>query len=543
MSDDDVKGVALDPEALKAAKKYLSDRDWRIRNLYYIVDYKDRFVKFKPNRVQEHFDANKHTKNIIGKSRQHGFTTWETIDCLDQALFNDNQNIMIITKNKDDASEIFQTKIKRAWEAMNPFVKKIVKIGANTTSMMEFITGDGTKSRFSVGATGIGMTLSRAHISELSYLDVHAPRDADNVIRGVMAAAKFGRIDIESTGRSNVGHFYDYFMNAKDETPNNNSEFKRFFYNWQWDDVKLNSISDEYVKSINNGEGDQWERFKEYKEKHSLTDREIACYYSFWIDYNKNWDLLHSEYPTTIDEMFSSGTDRLFSGDMLDQQIIVEPEIIGRWRYFHEYDDTHKYSIGVDVAEGIGKDSSTIVIIDVTDNKVVAAYASEKIPPTMLAYEILNGAKKYGEPLVAVERNNHGHTTLSKLREIYDVKKIYKEVRKEKQRTQRTFKFGWYTGGHNKPKMFFDLSDMVNTGEISMSDSRIILEARMYSTDNVNQNRPKETDTAHFDLLTAMAIAWQVRVDAMALKSTAKVEESKLTEEIRRLQSRQFMPR
>ena len=92
MSNEPV-GVALDPQALQAAKKYLGDRNWRIHNLYYIVDYKGRFVKFKPNRVQLHFDANKHNKNIIGKSRQHGFTTWETIDQTDQ-LFTSRQLLL-----------------------------------------------------------------------------------------------------------------------------------------------------------------------------------------------------------------------------------------------------------------------------------------------------------------------------------------------------------------------------------------------------------------------------------------------------------------
>ena len=541
MTDEPV-GVALDPVAMQAAQKYLGDRNWRIRNLYYIVDYKGRFVKFVPNRVQVHFDANKHTKNIIGKSRQHGFTTWETIDCLDQSLFGQNENIMIITKSQDDAREIFQVKIKRAWEVMNPFVKKSVKIGASTTGMMEFITGNGLRSRFSVGTTGIGMTLTRAHISELSYLDVHAPRDAENVIRGVMAAAKFGRIDIESTGRSDYGHFYNYFMNASDETPDNSSQFKRFFYNWQWDDVKLGAVTKEYIKSINAGDGDQWDRFEEYKKLHKLSDREIAAYYSFWIEYNKDWDLLHSEYPTTIEEMFSSGTDRLFSGEALDSQIVISPTKDGRWKFFHTYDFTHKYCIGVDVAEGIGKDSSAISIIDVTDNRIVATYTSDRIAPDMLAYEILKGAKKYGEPLVSVERNNHGHTTLYKLREIYDIKRIYKEVVKDKTRAHRTFKFGWHTNSATKPKMFYELSAVVNSNDISLSDSNLVMEARMYTKDKVRTSKPSDAETAHFDLLTATTIAWQTRLDAMAIKGIDITErDGTLTAELKRLQAEQFM--
>lgn len=537
---DDVKGVALDPRAMVAAQKYLGDRDWRINNLYYIVDYKGRFVKFKPNRVQLHFDKNKHTKNIIGKSRQHGFTTWETIDCLDQSIFGANENIMIITKTVVDAAEIFQIKIKRAWEAMNPFVKKAVRIGASTAGMMEFVNGESTKSRISVGTSGIGMTLSRVHISELSYLDVHEQDKSDNIIRGVMAAAKFGRIDIESTGRADYGHFFNYFMNAKDETPSNPTEFKRFFYNWQWDDAKLNNTTEEFIKEVNSGQGDQWDKFEEYKELHKLSDREIATYYGFWLEYNKDWDLLHSEYPTTIDEMFSSGEDRLFSGEALDNQVIIAPKKVGKWLTFHEFIDGHKYCIGVDVAEGIGKDSSAIVILDVTDNRVVSTYESDRIAPDTLAHEIVRGAERYGRPMVSVERNNHGHTTLSKLRELYDHKRIYKQLRKEKVRTTRTFKFGWDTNSATKPKMFYDLSTVVNSNEVALSDAGLILEARMYTKDGVRTIRPKDGQTAHFDKLTALTIAWQTRVEALAIENKKVYVDTGLTAELKRLQHEQF---
>ena len=118
--------VQVDFDEMAAAKELLSDRQWRLDNLYRIETAKGKFVKFKQNRVQKHFDANKHTRNVIGKSRQHGFTTWETIDCLDQALFMGNQNIMIIAHVKDDATEIFSQKVLRAWESMPPQIKQLI---------------------------------------------------------------------------------------------------------------------------------------------------------------------------------------------------------------------------------------------------------------------------------------------------------------------------------------------------------------------------------------------------------------------------------
>ena len=56
-------------------KQKISDRDWRISNLYYITDKKGNRVKFKPNWAQRVFIKTCHNLNIILKVRQLGFTT------------------------------------------------------------------------------------------------------------------------------------------------------------------------------------------------------------------------------------------------------------------------------------------------------------------------------------------------------------------------------------------------------------------------------------------------------------------------------------
>ena len=51
----------------------LIDKTWRMSNLYKIRTKKAALVKFRMNRAQEDFNKNKHTRNIILKSRQLGF--------------------------------------------------------------------------------------------------------------------------------------------------------------------------------------------------------------------------------------------------------------------------------------------------------------------------------------------------------------------------------------------------------------------------------------------------------------------------------------
>ena len=80
--------MALDPR--------LKDKEWRISHLYKIRTKDSQLVRFKRNRAQEHFNKHKHTRNIVLKSRQLGFTTDETIDSLDDTLFNKNFDTLFI---------------------------------------------------------------------------------------------------------------------------------------------------------------------------------------------------------------------------------------------------------------------------------------------------------------------------------------------------------------------------------------------------------------------------------------------------------------
>ena len=70
--------------------KRLSDKEFRISHFYKIKTKNQTFVTFKRNRAQQDFHKNKHTRNIILKSRQLGFTTDEAMDTLDDVAFNRN---------------------------------------------------------------------------------------------------------------------------------------------------------------------------------------------------------------------------------------------------------------------------------------------------------------------------------------------------------------------------------------------------------------------------------------------------------------------
>jgi hypothetical protein len=64
--------VKEDAKLLKELKHKLSDRNWRLNNLYYIRDASGANIKFKPNNVQREIIKNLHNQTVILKARQFG---------------------------------------------------------------------------------------------------------------------------------------------------------------------------------------------------------------------------------------------------------------------------------------------------------------------------------------------------------------------------------------------------------------------------------------------------------------------------------------
>ena len=275
--------------------KRLITKDWRINNLYKIRDKKQNLIKFKRNKAQEDFAKNKWTRNIILKSRQLGFTTDESVDSLDDALFTKNTECLLIAQNLDAGKAIFDKKIELAWKNVHPELKKLYKVDANTAQTLKFEFGDGSFSTIAVDTNGRSGTYNRVHVTEFADICKKYPAKAKDILDGTIPAVPTnGRVDIESTSQGASGDFYDIFTRAWDRgEPKNPVEFKAHFYNWTWDE-EIESIEPIEVP----------EKFREYQKINNLTDQQITYYYFKWLSLNENWNSLHKEYPTTPEEAF-----------------------------------------------------------------------------------------------------------------------------------------------------------------------------------------------------------------------------------------------
>jgi len=217
----------------------------------------------------------------------------------------------------------------------------------------------------------------------------------------------------------------------------------------------------------------------------------------------------------------SAGFDIIFDRNEIDQQIALAPirEIAGM-RIFHNYRPDSRYAGGMDVAGGVGLDSSSSVFIDFDSvpAQVVATYDNNEIKPDIFGDEIARQGERFGECLIAIEKNNHGHSTIGRLKQIYSKKKIFRtqpkatRVKIMGEKKKVLYEYGWLTNGVNKPNMMFDLAKAVERGHLRLNCKRLIAEARSYTRDDLMDGEEDvRLTTRHFDLLIACAIAYQMR--------------------------------
>lgn len=415
---------------------------------------------------------------------------------LDDALFTRNYDGLFVAQDLDTAKDLFNNKIEYAWVNFPEELKKLYVVNADSARKLLFDFGDNTRSSITVDSTGRAGTFRRLHITEYASVCKQYPDKAREIFTGsIPAIPTDGRVDIESTAQGSDGIFYELFWEAYERgEPKHQTEFKAHFYNWQWDEeIERTEVIKELPREM-----------KDYQALHKLTDKEISYFFLKWVSLGKNWQETKREYPTTPFEAFEGSALKLFDYAAIGRFVLQTGIRAGDWLYFSEPIVGHDYVLGADVAEGVGQDSSTCTIWDLTPvrPRVVAEYANNRIAPDMFAYEIKNGAEKYQMAFCAPERNNHGHSTISKLKEIYPERKIYRDDKG---------KYGWETNLVSKPKMMFDLATATNNDLLDVPSQRLASEMRRFDKDKLNTTRFDEDATQHYDLLTAAAIGFQMK--------------------------------
>lgn len=203
-------------------------------------------------------------------------------------------------------------------------------------------------------------------------------------------------------------------------------------------------------------------------------------------------------------------TDSFFSEEYLMLHPTKEPLLTkDKWTYLYKRDLSHHYVFGVDPAGGNGGDFATIVVLDNTTRMIVAFYKDRWTDPEILANIAVEKAKLYNNALLAPERNNHGHAFLLQCKHL-KYTNIYEEVDESKLVEKDTQKLGILTGKTTKPAMLSALGNAVNNFALIVPSEEIREEMINFPREYVEATRIDE-ELGHFDLVMALAFAWQGR--------------------------------
>lgn len=281
----------------------LSDREWRLDNLYWIQDPSGAKIRFRRNEAQLKLWDNLWYLNVILKARQLGMSTQIVILMLDVCLFNSNIQAGIIDLTLDDAKAKLE-KAVFAYENLPEVVKMGHRIKKRNTEELQFENGSG----MSVGTSHRGGTLQYLHVSEFGKIAAQFPDKAREIKTGAFGTVHKGQyIFVESTAEGNGGAFFDMVQTAEKTqqqgSPLTELDFRLHFFPW-WKHAGYRLDPAHVIIDVT-----LRDYFADLQTKHAI---ELDPAQKAWYAAKRKQigpDDMFREYPSTAEEAFQASIE------------------------------------------------------------------------------------------------------------------------------------------------------------------------------------------------------------------------------------------
>lgn len=354
-----------------------SDKNWRMTNLYWILDEDGNRVHFVPNDMQLSFAREMWYLNCLLKARQHGFTTYIDLWILDECVFYPNQTAGIIAHAIPEAQKIFRNKVKYPYDNLPEAIKAANPASNDTSQELVFAN----KSSISVSTSMRSGTLQYLHVSEFGKISVRYPEKADEIVTGSFNTVHPGNyIFVESSAEGRTGHFFNLCKSSQDAKrmgrPLTRMDFKFQFFPW-WINPKY-VLSPEETRTVV-----FLKKHTEYFTKvEKIIGKRLSLEQRAWYlkKLQINGDLQKREYPSTPEEAFEASIKgAYFAEEMVKMR---EEKRIGRY--------PHEKGIGVDTWWDIGMRDKTAIIFTQTVGRECRVIDYHEITDRSLVWHIAN---------------------------------------------------------------------------------------------------------------------------------------------------------
>lgn len=491
-----------------------------INNFLKIADKNGNIVPFKLNPIQKDFINNMDSYNIILKSRQLGMSVVICALAIYYSVTEANCTCMLLSHNDESTRAIFN-KLKNIYNSIPSALRP--KLIRNNRSELQLSNGS-IISCSTLGRTdkGRGNTCKLIHLSEFAFVNSDVANKQLLSLEQTLRAD--GHMIIETTANG-----LNFFHNLYNKSKKNENAYRSFFYNYVQGAIMFLDEYKKYGKIFKNINGHYFsEKDITEDEKQLLNDYEgmtldILCWRRMKIQ-NSTENQFNQEFPLTDEMAFITTGASIFDNERITNiskalqlnkdKYIKKSEcsdipkelykFYGKSFFMYKIPTVgEKYYIGVDTSEGIGKDSSTCIVMN-KDCEEVAMFKDNKIKPYQFAEFVNTLGRYYNKAYLIVEKASGGHSVIERLR--YDHKymnmakyKTYDEFNRVK------WTLGFDTNAKTKGLIINDLREMFEKGQILLHSEEILEEMKVY--DIKDNGSMGAMSGYHDDLVMALALA------------------------------------
>ncbi|MCR4284952.1 MAG: hypothetical protein NUV97_02810, partial [archaeon] len=327
-------------------------------------------------------------------------------------------------------------------------------------------------SKFYIGtagssAFGRGQTLQRLHGSEVAFWPHENGDDGKdkptNLVAGLLEACA-GEIVFETTPFGRKGFFFHEWQRAK----NGDSTFTPIFVPWWVDEQNR-------ILLLEGEELDYTGEEKILSKLHNLSVEQIK----FRRHKQKTLKgLFLQEYPENDVSCFVTSSHSFFEIETILKRINyckepVEIRDSGTIKIWEKPVHGKSYIAGADVGEGLAHgDFSGVGVIEKESGKQVACLHG-RWRPEVFAKKAAALCGEYNKALLAVESNNHGHSTLNTLLNQIHYPNLYYHENYDQEGTK---KLGWQTNGKTRSNMLDNLNSGIEEYTLGINDKEFLNE-------------------------------------------------------------------
>ena len=380
---------------------------WRLQTLYKIRNKTGKTIPFALNKPQLMLQASTSRNNFVIKARQKGISTYYGIKYLDRACFRRNYTAAIISHDRESIERIFRP-IRFAYDRMPAQLKPEVDKGGGSKYSLYFPK---INSRIYVSLEIVSEAITDLHVSEYALM-----KDKDRFSRSIDAVPLNGQISIETTPRG-MNHAYTDWRDP-------DFPFQKHLFPWFIDEEYQLECAHEITHT-----DEEMELIAKSKKLFGvdLTNNQIN-----WrrekIKMKGRESFFEEFLEDDISCFLTSGEsvlDLFYVKHLLDNYCPPIEKIDGISIY-EKHDNKERFVAAADTAGGDGGDFNVCKIYRVRDFAECASFRLNKIRPKEFADKIAQMCALYRNPILAVERNNHGHAVLLALSEINRYPNLYK---------------------------------------------------------------------------------------------------------------------